>query len=146
MVQLSRILLAGTLLGAVSDVVPSERFEPEAGPDPDADPLRERLAILLEGIDDYADVFDPLLPSQPVPGRISDDLAEIAIDLAHGLRHYEAACIDEALWWWQFSYLSNWGDQALCAQRALLSIVSHQRLDADDVETMAATADALLSD
>ncbi|HYN74969.1 MAG TPA: DUF5063 domain-containing protein [Candidatus Limnocylindria bacterium] len=143
-VQLAQISMAGAMLAAVEDVVPGERYEADAGPDPDADPLREGLAVLLEGIDEYASVFDPLLPVEPHLGRISDDVADVAIDLAHGLRHYDEGRIDEALWWWQFSYLSSWGQHALQAQRALLSIVSHQRLDADDEAAMEAEVDALL--
>jgi hypothetical protein len=144
LIHLASLLHVGALLGAVDDVVPSERFEPDTGRDPDADPLRERLADVLEGLDDYAYVFDPLLPTPPMAGRISDDLADIAVDLTHGLRHFETGAIDEALWWWQFSYLSNWGDHALCAHRALLSVISHQRLDAEADEVLAAAADALL--
>ncbi len=146
LVLLAQVNLAGAMLGAVADVVPQAKFEPDAGLDPDADPLREGLASLLEGLDDYAYVFDPLLPEQPTTGRVSDDVADICLDLAHGLRHYDAGATDEALWWWQFSYLSDWGDHGLSAQRALLSVVAHQRLDADEVDAQAAEADALLSD
>ena len=35
------------------------------------------------------------------------------------------------MWWWQFSYVSNWGNLAGAALNALLSIVSHDRLDAE---------------
>jgi len=87
-----------------------------------------------------------MIPERPVHGRISDDVADVAIELVHGLRHYEAGRVDEALWWWQFSFLSHWGAQALNAQRALLSIVAHQRLDAGDEEAAAAQLDALLRD
>ncbi len=145
-VQLAQVSMAGAMLGAVQDVVPADRFETDAGPDPDLDPLREALANLLEGIDEYAAVFDPLLPTQPTLGRISDDIADVAGDLAHGLRHYSDGRIGEALWWWQFSYLSSWGQQALSSHRALLSIVSHQRLDIDEESVIAAEADALLRD
>ncbi len=145
-VQLAQISMAGAMLGAVSDVVPADRFEEDAGPDPDADPLREALGRLLEGLDEYASIFDPMIPERPVHGRISDDVADVAIELVHGQRHYEAGRTDEALWWWQFSYLSHWGAQALNAQRALLSIVAHQRLDAGDEEAAAAQLDALLRD
>ncbi len=145
-VQLAQISMAGAMLAAVEDVVPTERYEADAGPDPDADPMRERLAALLEGIDEYVTVFDPLLPEEPALGRISDDVAEVCVDLAHGLRHYEEGRVAEALWWWQFSYLSSWGQHALQAQRALLSIVSHQRLDASADDVFAAEADALLRD
>lgn len=145
-VQLAQISMAGAMLAAVEDVVPAERYETDAGPDPDPDALREGLAELLEGIDEYAFVFDPLLPGEPNLGRVSDDVADIAVDLAHGLRHYEDGRVAEALWWWQFSYLSSWGQHALAAQRALLSLISHQRLDADEETAIAAEADALLRD
>lgn len=145
-VQLAQISMAGAMLAAVEDVVPAERFEADTGPDPDADPLREGLAELLEGVDEYVFVFDPLLPAEPNLGRISDDVSGVAVDLAHGLRHYDEGRVAEALWWWQFSYLSSWGQHALQAQRALLSIISHQRLDADDEDAIAAEADALLRD
>ena len=35
----------------------------------------------------------------------------------------------EALWWWQFSYLSTWGQGASGALRALQSLVAHVRLE-----------------
>ncbi len=145
-VQLAQISMAGAMLSVVEDVVPAERYEADAGPDPDPDQLREGLARLLDGIDEYAFIFDPLLPGEPNLGRISDDVAEVAVDLAHGLRHYDEGRVAEALWWWQFSYLSSWGQHALTAQRALLSIISHQRLDTDDESAIAAEADALLRD
>ena len=145
-VQLAQISMAGAMLGAVTDIVPADRYEEDSGPDPDADPLREALGGLLEGLDEYASIFDPLIPERPVHGRISDDIADVAIELVHGLRHYEAGRTDEALWWWQFAYLSHWGAQALNAQRALLSIVAHQRLDAGVEEVAAAQVDALLRD
>ncbi|MCU0264821.1 MAG: DUF5063 domain-containing protein [Actinomycetia bacterium] len=143
-VQLAQISMAGAMLGAVTDVVPTDRFEADAGADLDVDPLREALAGLLDGVDEYVAVFDPLVPERPVYHRISDDVVDVVVDLEHGMRHYDAARPDEALWWWQFSYLSTWGAQALSAQRALLSIVAHQRLDADEETAAAAEADALL--
>ncbi len=79
LVLLAQVNLAGAMLGAVADVVPQAKFEPDAGLDPDADPLREGLASLLEGLDDYAYVFDPLLPEQPTTGRVSDDVADICL-------------------------------------------------------------------
>jgi len=132
----SQILLAGARLGAITDVVPSERFEPDAGPDPDIDPVRTGLANLLEGLDEYADIVDPLTSGELIRGILSDDLADVAADLAHGLRHYRDGRIDEALWWWQFSYLSTWGLRATSALRVLQSLIGHLRLDADP-ETVA---------
>jgi hypothetical protein len=130
LLEVSQLLLAGGRLGAISDVVPEERFEPDAGQDPDVDALRTSLANLLEPIDEHAALFDPYSAEPEVfTSRISDDVADVMSDLLHGLAHYRAGRADEALWWWQFSYLSNWGSTASSVLRALHSVVSHVRLD-----------------
>jgi hypothetical protein len=130
LLEVSQLLLAGGRLGAHEDILPDERYEPDLGPEPDADELRERLAVLLEPIDVYSEVFDPYVPrSTPVACRISDDLADVVTDLAHGLAHFRDGRVTEALWWWQFSYLSNWGPTASASLRALQSLVAHVRLD-----------------
>ena len=131
LLEVSQLLLAGGRLGAIHDVVPEERFEPDAGWDPDVDGVRASLANLLEPIDDYVEVFDPY-DEKPeiVESRLSDDLANVLSDLVHGLQHYSAGRPVEALWWWQFSYLSNWGSSASSVLHALHSVVSHVRLDA----------------
>jgi hypothetical protein len=143
LLAVSQVLLAGARLGAIADVVPSERFEPDSGPEPDVDPLRAALENVLEGIDDYGEVFDPIVPGGPVAATLSGDLATIAADLSHGLRHFEAGRVDEALWWWQFSYLSSWGGRAASALRVVHSILSHLRLDADEETVADAEFDAL---
>jgi hypothetical protein len=143
LLALSQSLLAGARLGAITDVVPSERFEPDAGPDADVDPVRAGLANLFEGLDEYADVVDPLTNGEVVRGSLSDDLADVAADLAHGLRHYRAGRVDEALWWWQFSYLSTWGVRATTALRVLQSMIGHLRLDVEDDTAADAEFDAL---
>ena len=113
------------------DVVPDERYEPDAGVDPDADGLRERLAELIGPADEYVEVFDPYVRGgEIVQSRLSDDIADVAADLYHGLAHFKAGRADEALWWWQYSYLANWGSTASSALRALHSAVAHTRLDA----------------
>jgi hypothetical protein len=130
LLEVSQLLLAGGRLGAHEDFVPDERYEPDLGPEPDNDELRQRLAGLLEPVDVYSEVFDPYVPrSAPVACRISDDLADVVTDLSHGMAHYRAGRVSEALWWWQFSYLSNWGPTASAALRALQSLVAHVRLD-----------------
>ncbi|MDQ1287304.1 MAG: hypothetical protein QG622_869 [Actinomycetota bacterium] len=136
LLALSQILLTGARLGAITDVVPSRRFEPDTGPEPDVDPVRAGLANLFDGLDEYADVVDPLTNGEVVAASLSDDLADVAADLSHGLRHYRAGEVDEALWWFQYSYLSNWGVRATSALRVLQSMIGHLRLDVDD-ETVA---------
>ncbi|MEU6822660.1 DUF5063 domain-containing protein [Streptomyces atriruber] len=130
LLEVSQLLLAGGRLGAHEDIVPEERYEPDLGPEQDVDDLRERLASLLDPIDVYSEVFDPYEPRKaPVACRISDDLADVVADLCHGLAHYQAGRTTEALWWWQFSYFSNWGSTASGALRALQSLVAHVRLN-----------------
>ncbi len=143
MLAVSQILLAGARLGAITDVVPSERFEPDTGPDADIDPVRVGLANLFEGVDEYADLVDPLTSVDMVRGSLSNDLADIAAELVHGLRHYQAGRIDEALWWWQYSYLSTWGVRATSALRVLQTMIGHLRLDVDAETASDAEFDAL---
>ncbi len=143
LLALSQSSVAGARLGAITDVVPSERFEPDVGPDADVDPVRASLANVFDGLDEYADVVDPLTNGEVVRGSLSDDIADVAADLAHGLRHYRAGRIDEALWWWQFSYLSTWGMRATTALRVLQSMLGHLRLDVDADTVADAEFDAL---
>jgi hypothetical protein len=131
LLEVSQLLLAGARLAAHVDIVPTARYEPDAGPDPDLDVLRERLANLLGEADEYTEVFDPYeMPPELVHGKLSDDVAGIASAVAHGLRHHRAGRVDEALWSWQFSYVSSWGTEASAVLRALQSVISHDRLDA----------------
>lgn len=143
LLAVSQTLVAGARLGAIADVVPSERFEPDTGPDPDVDPVRVSLANLFEGLDEYADVVDPLTDATTVRGSLVDDLADVAVELSHGMRHYRAGRVDEALWWWQYSYLSSWGERATSALRVLQSLLRHLRLDADPDTVADAEFDAL---
>ncbi|MEU6662483.1 DUF5063 domain-containing protein [Streptomyces sp. NPDC046821] len=130
LLEVSQLLLAGGRLGAHEDIVPDERYEPDLGPEPDVDDLRQKLARILDPIDVYSEVFDPYEPRKaPVACRISDDLADVMADLRHGMAHYRAGRTTEALWWWQFSYFSNWGSTASGALRALQSLVAHVRLN-----------------
>ena len=81
-------------------------------------------------MDTYTYNFDPYAP-EIVEALLSDDLTSIATDLANGLRHFRAGNVAEALWWWQYSYVANWGNMASAALRALQSVVAHDRLDTD---------------
>src|SRR5690606_26496604 len=130
LLQVSQLALAGGRLGAISDVVPDHRFEPDPGPDPDVDELRHRLADLLEPVDVYVEFVDPVDADRGMDEfRLSDDLAGIAFDLLHGLTHFRAGHVVEALWWWQFSYFSSWGGACGAVMRALHSLIAHSRLD-----------------
>ncbi|HET7304767.1 MAG TPA: DUF5063 domain-containing protein [Segeticoccus sp.] len=143
LLALSQVLVTGTRLGAITDVVPADRFEPDTGPEDDLDPVRQGLANLFEGIDEYADLVDPVTSLEVTRGAVSNDVALVCEGLGHGLRHYDEGRLTEALWWWQFSYLSSWGERATSALRVLHTLLSHLRLDADDETVADAEFDAL---
>ncbi len=145
LVEVSQVLFAGARLGAQRDFAPALEYQPDVGPDPDLDGLRMRLAALLEPVDIYTYNFDVYVPEM-VEALLSDELTSIATDLANGLRHFRSGQVSEALWWWQYSYVANWGNSASAALRALQSIVAHDRLDTDfESETdQIAAAEAVL--
>lgn len=143
LLAVSDLAAAGARLGAIVDVVPADRFEPDDGPEADTEALRTSLANMLEGIDEYAEVADPLISSDIGQGALSNDLASIAQSLLIGLQHHQAGHASEALWWWQFSYLSSWGERAASAMRVLLTLIAHLRLDVDDDAAAEAEFDAL---
>jgi hypothetical protein len=130
LLEVSQVLLAGARLGAQQDFQPTGEFQPDVGPDPDLDEMRLRLAEMLGDVDTYSFVFDPYLP-EIVESQLSDDLTSIATDLENGLRHFRSGNVAEALWWWQYSYVASWGNLAGAALNALVSIVTHDRLDAE---------------
>ena len=136
LLEVSQILLAGAQLGATTDVILAGNLEPEVGDDPDLDGFRAGLARQLPDCDDYAELFDPYADTQATPFQLSDDIAAVAADLIHGLKHYRANRKLEALWWWQYSYFNHWGTHAGAALRALQSVVAHARLDVAEERTV----------
>jgi hypothetical protein len=96
-------------------------------------------------VETYTYNFDPYAP-EIVEAQLSDDLTAVATDLANGLRHYRTGNVAEALWWWQYSYVADWGNLASAALRALQSVVAHDRLDLEfEIETeQIAAAEAVL--
>jgi len=143
LLAVSDLLAAGARLGAMLDVVPPERFEPDIGPEPDVDALRIALANMLEGLDEYAEVVDPIVGVEVETSSLSGDLVSIAGAVAQGLRHFEEGQVLESLWWWQFSYLSAWGERASSVLRVLQVLLGHIRLDVDDDVAAEAEYDAL---
>lgn len=143
LLAVSDLIACGSRLGAIVDVIPDERFEPDDGPDPDVDPLRTGLANVFEDLDEYVFVADPLTSTSLSQGSVSGDLAAISQALSEGLVHYRAGHLVEALWWWQYTYVALWGDVAANVLRVLLSVLAHLRLDVDDEVAADAEFDAL---
>lgn len=130
LLEVSQLLLAGARLGAQQDFQPESEYQPDVGPDADLDAMRLRLAATLGDADTYSHNFEPYDP-ETFPSNLSDDLTLIATDIANGLRHFRAGNVEEALWWWQYSYLASWGSAAAGVLAALHSVVAHDRLDRD---------------
>lgn len=130
LLEVSQVLLAGARLGAHRDFEPREEYQPDVGPEADVDELRLGLATILGDVDTYSFVFDPYEP-EVLDSQISDDVCSIVADLENGLRHFRRGDVDEALWWWQFSYVNNWGNLAGGVLSALRSVVAHDRLDSE---------------
>src|SRR6478736_3101724 len=144
LLEISQVLLAGARLGAQRDFTPRAEYQPDVGPEPDLDQMRLRLAGILDSVDIYSFVFDPYVP-EVVEGQLSDDLTSIATDLENGLRHYRNGNVEEALWWWQFSYVASWGNLAGAALNALLSVVADARNETEiGEEERVAAADEML--
>jgi hypothetical protein len=151
LLQIGQVSLAGARLGAQRDFTPIEEYQRDVGPDADLDDTRMRLAEILGNVDTYSYVHDPYEP-EVLESRLSDDLTAIAADLENGMRHYRVGDVDEAMWWWQFSYVNNWGALAGATMKALLSVVSHDRLDveiigeAEQIEAAEAVLDATVEE
>ena len=129
LLEVSQILLAGAQLGASRDVILPGNWEPEVGDDPDLDALRTGLARRLAAATSTPRCSTRTRTPRCLPFRISDDIAAIAADLIHGLKHYQAGRSLEALWWWQYSYFNHWGTHGGAALRALHAVVAHASLD-----------------
>ncbi len=149
LLEVSQLLLAGARLGAQIDFEPTHEYQPDVGPDPDLDAMRLRLADVLGDLDTYSHNLEPYDP-ETIPSQLSDDLTSIAADVANGLRHFRNGDLEEALWWWQYSYLASWGTNACGVLSALHSVVAHSRLDAEvdfeDEAELIAVAEALDTD
>lgn len=129
LLALADLLAAGSRLGAVSDVLPELRFEPDDGREPELEELREKLTQALKGLDEYVEVIDPIVEPELEAGQITADLVAIASQIIYGMNHYLAGQITEAAWWWQYSYFSDWADRAVVALRVVQRLLIHARLD-----------------
>ena len=77
-------------------------------------------ASYLSDVDEYWEVFDPYKRTDPLAGRLSDDLADIYRDVRRGLDLLQdGGPLNEALWVWRFDFWNHWSDHAADALRAL---------------------------
>lgn len=126
---ISELLSAGAHLAAVTDIVPPKLYEPPLMSEVDLEPLRVALHQRFGDLDEYPDVIDPVQGEEMEAAELSADIATIIENLTHGLQHYDNGHQIEALWWWQYSYISIWGERAAAVLRVLQMMLMHVRLD-----------------
>lgn len=78
----------------------------------------------------YQEIFDPYAepPELSVMGSLADDFSDIYCDLRHGDDHWAAGEFDAAVWEWQLSFESHWGEHVTGALRAIRSLAAHHGL------------------
>jgi hypothetical protein len=105
---------------------------PPGSPDNDFDLHRHqaqwqalRLKFQSLPIDGYLKIFSPLKQEkEPVKCSLSDDLADIYLDLEKGLTPFAKGDINEAIWQWRFLFWNHWGRHLTGALSALHSFQS----------------------
>jgi hypothetical protein len=87
--------------------------------------LADRLRKQLGTLDEYWDVFDPTRKEHPIKCSISQDLADIYMDLRDAVKLQESGAeTDDICWQWRFDFLSHWSRHAASALKALLIVSS----------------------
>jgi len=115
-ILLPRIYAAGLTL---PDVEP----EQESINAPAVESPMRRLGALFGRYDSYLEIFDPYQENEPVRGLISDDLADIYLELVEPLSAFEAGRIQDAVWNWKFSSRGHCGDHIVDAMRAIHRLI-----------------------
>ena len=69
----------------------------------------------------YFEVYNPLTikPEKPTAGDIADDLMDIYLDIKEGMLLYEQGKINEAVFFWKFSFGIHWGYHITSALKVL---------------------------
>jgi hypothetical protein len=90
------------------------------------------LARLLGPWDLYSEVFDPCKETEAIHQTLSDDLADIYIDLKRELSVFDGGAVDDAIWSWRFTLAGHCGDHIVDAMRVI-----HRRIH-EEVSRLAA--------
>jgi hypothetical protein len=100
----------------------------------DLDAMRRGLANALQGIDAYwevdmprGDPSDPIRPPDVVEASLTDDILTAVSAMLTGLRLLEEGRLVEAVWWWQYSCLSTWGERITAALHVIQTLLAQAR-------------------
>jgi hypothetical protein len=87
--------------------------------------LSNLLAAKLGAVNSYWKVFDPPDKKSLVSTTLSDDLADICLDLENGLvLQRSGAPRNDFLWQWRFDFRAHWGRHAVSALTAIHHVIA----------------------
>ncbi len=126
--HLAELQVAGLRFFKNSHAIPANEIENEDHEDTEALARHQQryneVSKQLGGLafNYYHDISDPHAIYEPAEvgmGSLTDDLADIYLELADGLRRFESGNTDDAVWHWRFSYMAHWGTHLCSAMLAL---------------------------
>jgi hypothetical protein len=136
------VLTPSQLLTACAELLPriyslGQRLpdlEPFDSPDvPRVDNPMRAIGAVLGKYNEYAAVFDPVFDRTALTALLSDDLADIYVDLVGPLALYDMDKPEahrNAIWQWQFNIRTHCGDHIVDALRPIHRLV-YDHLGAD---------------
>jgi len=130
------LYLKASLLPKVESMLEDEpeRFMDEE----DYNYLHQKILAKLGPFDNYQEVFDPLiqLSEEPVPGSLSENIADIYQDLKDFLLAYRIGTVEvmnDALWFCIENFENYWGQRLVNGLRHIhMLIVGSQDLDEEE--------------
>ncbi|MDR1427687.1 MAG: DUF5063 domain-containing protein [Bifidobacteriaceae bacterium] len=103
----------------------------------DLDAMRRGLANALQGIDSYYEVDmprgdpdDPVKAPEIVEASLTDDILTAVSAMETGLQFLDDGRPAEAIWWWQYSCLSSWGERVTAALHVVQTLLAQARATA----------------
>jgi len=85
--------------------------------------LSERLRKQLGNLDEYWNVFDPTQKEEAIVCSLSQDIAEIYLDLQDALKlQTSGASLEDMYFDWRFDFRSHWSRHATSALKVAIQI------------------------
>lgn len=85
--------------------------------------LSKRLRDQLGDLDEYWDIFDPTQKEEPIRCSLSQDIADIYLDLREALKiQTSGASLDDIHFDWRFAFRSHWARHATSALKVAILI------------------------
>jgi Domain of unknown function (DUF5063) len=85
--------------------------------------LSTRLREQLGNLDEYWNIFDPTQKEKPILCSLSQDIAEIYMDLQDALKlQTSGACLEDMYFDWRFDFRTHWSRHATSALKVAIQI------------------------